>query len=56
MKIGMHMEILEWQPFAPGQQPLADFFFRVSMTEQLSGMVQKLAYWILGSVFPRVRH
>jgi len=32
------------------------FFFRVSLTEQLSGVVQKLAYWVLGSVFPRVRH
>jgi len=32
------------------------FFLRVSMTEQLSGVVQKLAYWVLGSVFPRVRH
>jgi len=23
---------------------------------QVSGVVQKLAYWVLGSVFPRVRH
>ena len=29
---------------------------RISMTEQLSGVVQKLSYGVLGSAFPKVRH
>jgi len=32
----------------------AILFLHTSMTGQLSGVVQKLAYWGLGSAFPRV--
>jgi len=28
----------------------------MTLTEQLSGAMQKLAYWVLGSAFSRVRH
>jgi len=56
------------KPSLPSYHSIDHFFFFVSPWPSncqewcrypagaLSGVVQKLAYWVLGSVFPRVRH